>query len=66
MATRPTRRAARQVYPRYAVAPATRESAALLLVRADHEPGLGRAVTDSDELGRALAARSHRVSQAPW
>jgi aminopeptidase N len=54
-----TERAAESAYPRFAIAPATRAAAADLLRRADLDPGLRRAVVDSDdELGRALAARA--------
>ena len=46
-------------YPRYAVAPRTRELAAALLARDDLVPGLRRAVVDADDdLRRALAARA--------
>jgi len=45
-------------FPRYAVAPRTRELTAALLARDDLTPGLRRAVTDADDdLRRALAAR---------
>ncbi|HEX6967505.1 MAG TPA: aminopeptidase N [Micromonosporaceae bacterium] len=46
-------------YPRYAVAPRTRELAAALLARDDLEPGLRRVVADADDdLRRALTARA--------
>ncbi|HEY8451073.1 MAG TPA: aminopeptidase N [Natronosporangium sp.] len=52
-------RVALLAFPRYAVAPRTRELAAALLARDDLEPGLRRAVTDADDdLRRALAARA--------
>ncbi|MFB9235894.1 aminopeptidase N [Plantactinospora siamensis] len=45
-------------FPRYAVAPRTRELAAALLARTDLTPGVRRAVVDADDdLRRALAAR---------
>ena len=46
-------------YPRYAIAPRTRELAAALLARDDLVPGMRRAVVDSDDDVRlALAARA--------
>ncbi|ASW56274.1 aminopeptidase N [Plantactinospora sp. KBS50] len=49
---------AHSLFPRYAVAPRTRELAADLLAGADLPPGVRRAVLDADDdLRRALAAR---------
>jgi aminopeptidase N len=50
---------AARAFPRYAVDPRTRRSAAALLARDDLTPGLRRVVTDADDdLRRALAGRN--------
>ncbi|HEX5542687.1 MAG TPA: aminopeptidase N [Micromonospora sp.] len=52
-------RVAALAFPRYAVAPRTRELAAALLARDELDPGLRRVVTDADDdLRRALTARA--------